>query len=245
MSPRHLVLAVVLAVVAASVGVGAATPDDATASSLAASAAADQPAPLGESISSMMQASAAQAAGTVENGMWVAAYANASNATEKRALVEARYGELNTTVGELQAERAALQEQYRNGTINRTTYLARLSAIVGQLAALGEGIEEAGDRGAQVGVNGTRLDELRSQARNLTGAEVSRLARNLTGGQGPPGPSGLFEGPPGRSGEAGPSNASNSSSPGGPSNSTQAGNSTSGGHGQDPPAANESTTSSP
>lgn len=220
MTPRRLALALVFVVVAASVGVGAATPSATDAG--AVGTAVTQPdgnvtadVPLGHSISSVMQAGSAQAAGAVENGMWAAAYANASNASEKRALVEARYGELNTTVAELKAERAALQEQFRNGTINRTTYLAKLSAIVGRLAALGEGIDEASERGAAVGVNQTRLDELRTQARSLSGAEVSQLARNLSGGQKGPGASGIFEdGPPGQSGERGPPNASNRSTTG-------------------------------
>lgn len=220
MTPRRLALALVFVVVAASVGVGAATPSATDAG--AVETAVMQPdgnatadVPLGHSISSVMQAGSAQAAGAVENGMWAAAYANASNASEKRALVEARSGELNTTVAELQAERAALQERFQNGTINRTTYLAELSAIVGRLAALGEGIDEASERGAAVGANQTRLDELRTQARTLGGEEVSQLARNLSGGQGGPGSSGIFaDGPPGKSGERGPTNASNRSSAG-------------------------------
>lgn len=220
MTPRGIALALVLVVVAASVGVGAATPSATDAGAVETTLA--QPdgnvtadVPLGQSISSVMQAGSAQAAGAVENGMWAAAYANASNASEKRALVEARYGELNTTVAELESERAALEEQFRNGDIDRPTYRAKLSTIVGRLAALGEGIDEAGERGAAVGVDQSRLDELRTQARSLSGAEVSQLARNLSGGQGGPGASGIFEdGPPGQSGERGPPNASNRSSAG-------------------------------
>lgn len=250
MTSRRLALALVFFVVAAPVGVGAATPGVSVAGAAETPTTpggdnASAAAPMGDTISSMMQASAAQAAGTVENGMWEAAYANATNASEKRALVEQRYGQLNTTVAELKAERAALQERFRNGTINRTTYLAQLSAIVGRLAALDEGIEEAGERGAAVGANRSRIDELRSQARDLGGAEVSRLARNLTGGQGGPGPSGLFDGgPPGQSGERGPGNASNRTTAGGPGgaqgnagNATRGGNTTRSAGGQGPPSS--------
>lgn len=220
MTPRRIALALVLVVLAASVGVGAASPgvagaaaDDAVATPTDANATTDVP--LGHSISSVMQAGPAQAAGAVENGMWAAAYANASNASEKRALVEQRFGQLNATVGELRAERAALRQQFRNGEIDRSTYHARLSAVVGRLAALDEGIEEADERGAAVGVNRTRLDELRTRARSLSGPEVSRLARNLTGGHGRPDAPGIFDdGPPGRSGERGPPNASNRSTTG-------------------------------
>jgi hypothetical protein len=159
----------------------------------------------------MMQSSLAQTAGSVENGMWAAAYANASTAAEKRALVERRASRLNQSLKELRAERRAVQAAFRNGTINRTTYLARLSTIVGRLASLSEGIEETSDRGAAVGVNQSRLQELRSEARNLSGPAVSRVARDLSGGRGP-GPAGLFDpGPPDHAEQAGPGNGSDRS----------------------------------
>ncbi len=214
MTAPRLAVALALVVLAATVGVGAATPGATDAS--AARLAANDTAPLGESISAVMQASAAQAAGAVETGMWAAAYANASNASEKRALVQQRVGQLNGTLAELQAERAALREAYRNGSIDRAAYRAQLSALVGRLAAVGEAIEAADERGQAVGVNATRLDELRSQARELGGAEVSRLARNLTGGQGPPGPAGLFQEGPGGTGGGPPEDRGNTTRGGGP-----------------------------
>ncbi|MDZ7700746.1 MAG: hypothetical protein U5J98_01045 [Halobacteriales archaeon] len=88
MNPRRLAVALVIVVVAASVGVGAATPGVTDASAVGTPAAATNTTPLGHSISSVMQSSTAQAAGAVENGMWAAAYANASNDTERRALVD-------------------------------------------------------------------------------------------------------------------------------------------------------------
>lgn len=247
MTAPRLTVALALVVVGSAVGVGAATPspDQGFASSAAAGVApsgapaalsapnASGPPPMGANISMFMQANLAQAEGAVENGMWVAAYANASNASAKRALVERRVGELNTTVTELQAERRALQAAFRNGSINRTTYLAELSVIVGRLAALGESLDDAGDRGRAVGVDVTRLDELRTQARELGGAEVAQIARSLAGDRGPPGQSDLFgDGPPGQSGANGPpgaGNRSNGSTSGGPGDGpADAGNETGG-----------------
>lgn len=201
MTAPRVVLALVLLVVASSIGVGAATPTSTP------TAGSSQPATMGASISAFMAASVAQTGGSVENGMWVAAYANASNDTDRRALVEARVGSLNATVAELQAERRALQAAYRNGSINRTTYQAQLAAIVGQLAALGESIEATDQRGRAVGVNTSRLDTLRTQARELGGGAVSAMARNLTGDQAPPGRADVFgddrPGPPGDRGSNG------------------------------------------
>lgn len=211
MSPRRLALALVLVVVAASVGVGAVPSTSTTAGAVETPSptptANASESPLGERLTMVMQTNAAQAEGAVENGMWAAAFANASNESAKRALVERRVGQLNGTIAELQADRRALKAAFRNGTINRTTYRARLSAIVGRLSSLGEAIDQTSERGASVGVNQSRLDVLRTQARNLSGAEVSRLARNLTGG-----PPGLFEaGPPDQAGERGPGEAANRS----------------------------------
>lgn len=249
MTPRRLALAMVIVVVAAAVGVGAATPAgtagaDAAETPTTPTGANASAAPLGEAISMVMQANAAQTEGAVENGMWAAAFATAPNASAKRALAERRVGRLNGTLGELRAERRALQAAFRNGSIDQTAYRVQLSAIVGRLAALGEGIEETSERGATVGVNGSRLDQLRSQARTLGGAEVGQLARNLTGGQGTPGKSTVFgDESPGGAGEQGAGQSGNASdrptkpgAPGDAGNATGgAGNTTGGDGGQGPP----------
>lgn len=217
MVPGRLVVVMVLVTVAAPVGVGAASPgapaEASTALPSTPSGENTSAAPsLGQSISGMMQASLAQTAGSVENGMWAAAYANASTASEKRALVERRASRLNGSIRALREERKEVRAAFRNGTINRTTYLARLSTIVGRIASLSEGIEATADRGAAVGVNQSRLHDLRTQARNLSGPAVSRLARNLGAGSGP-GPPGLFEqGPPGQAGPPGSGNGSDRAS---------------------------------
>lgn len=224
MTAPRLAVAVVLLVIASTVGVGATTAATGSAAATQETSNATQVAPMGANISMFMQANAAQAQGTVENGMWVAAYARTDNASERRALVERRVGSMNATLAELRAERRAIKDAYRNGTMDRVTYQARLSTVVGQLAALGEGIEETSERGRAVGVNRTRLDTLRTQARELGGGEVSRLARNLTEGRVPPGRAGVFgDGRPGPPTDRGPADAGNRSDgpsgPAGPSGS--------------------------
>lgn len=202
---RPVALALVLLMVGSTVAVGAATPTPEPT----ATPHGDEPLPMGMQITEFMQASAAQATGTVGNGLWVASYARA-NGSERRTLVEGRVGTLNRSLADLHAERQALQAQYRNGTIDRLTYRARLSALVGQLAALGDGIEDASVRGRAVGVDETQLETLRTQARELGGGEVSRIARNLSGGHDPPGHAGVFgDSRPGRSGDAGPDDRGN------------------------------------
>lgn len=201
MTARSVVLALVLVVVAAAVGVGAAAPTDTPTPTPTAA----EPETLGAQVSSFMAASVAQTDGSVENGMWVAAYENASDNATRRALVQSRVGSLNATIQSLQAERQALIVGYQNGTLDRTQFQARMANVVGQLAALGESIEAADERGRAVGVNATRLETLRTQARELGGGAVSAVARNLTGPRSPPGQPGLFGGDhPGRSNKTGP-----------------------------------------
>lgn len=201
MTARSVVLALLLVVVAAAVGVGAAAPTDTPTPTPTAA----EPETLGAQVSSFMAASVAQTDGSVENGMWVAAYENASDNATRRALVQARVGSINATVQSLQTERQALLAAYRNGNLTRTEFQAGMARIVGQLAAVGGSIEATDRRGRAVGVNATRLETLRSQARGLGGGPVSEVARNLTGGRAPPGQPGLFgDDHPGRSNQTGP-----------------------------------------
>lgn len=219
MTSRRLALALVLVTVVAPIGVGAAAPGGASGDPATPTTPANATAGgMGTNISMFLAASVAQTSATVENGMWAAAFASADTNATKRALLEARFGDLNRTVGQLRAERQALRAAYRNGTINRTSYRARMASLAGQLAALGESLETVRERGRAVGVNTTRLEALRSAASELGGGEVAAIARNLTGGRGPPGQAGLVDGGPGRAGEPGgpPANATNRSADPGP-----------------------------
>lgn len=214
MTARGGLLLLVLLAVTASIGIGAATPSTGfeSASGLDTRANANASAPMGTNVSMFMAATAAQTSGSVDNGMWEAAFANTSNESEKQVLVERRAGELNATVTALREERQALLAGFRNGTIDRMTFKARMSTLVGELAALGDGIEAVSIRGEAVGVNVSRLEELRSQARELGGGEVSEIARTLAGRHGPPGQAGIFNGDgPGQAGEHGPADRSNRS----------------------------------
>lgn len=244
MPARYVALALVIVLVASVVGVGAApqptAADTPTPTSTPPNGSATGSAPMGQAISMFMQASAAQTVGSVENGMWVAAFANTTNQSAKRALVKRRVGQLNASVAELQAERRALQAAYRNGSIDRVTYRARLSTIVGRLAALDESIETADSRGRAVGVNTSQLQRLRSAAGRLAGPEISRIARNLSGNRGPP--ADIFNrSPPGPPTDRGPldtANRSNRSTRPGPPSEVR-GNRSRGGNRTGPPTGTD------
>lgn len=217
-----VVIAVVIATVAA--GTGGAVPaaidrtvaDDATTVTTDAAAANHTNVSFGAQLSSFMQSNAAQASGSVETGMWVAAFENATN-DSRPALVERRTDQLAQRIAELRAEKRALQAAKRNGSISGVEYRSRLSRIVGQLAALNEGID-AVNRSDAPGLNRTSVAALARQADRLAGPEISDVARSLGGPGAAPGPPEWVEAGPdvdaangsngGGQGEGPPSNAS-------------------------------------
>ena len=211
MRALRVALVAALLVVASSVAAGAAA--GGATSFQTATPAAEEPLPLGSRLSAFMQASAGQADGAVANGMWDAAYENASEEAAKRDLVRQRVEALDGSLADLRAERERLREAYQDGDLTRAEYRARLSAVVGRLAALGDGIEATSERAGEVGVNATRLDELRTQARELGGQEVAALARTLAGGA-PPGGAGVFGPADGGPGERSPGPPSDAGPPG-------------------------------
>lgn len=207
---------------------------------------------LGAQVSSFAQASAADANGSVDITMWEAAV-NESDDPEDD--VDNRTDALLDRLDRLENRSAALEAMLENGTIDQHVYDARASAIRTQIEniryAINHTVETANRTG--VAVNETKLNQLRTNASNMTGPEVSALARNITDApRGPPGDRGPPDdrGPDGNDSDGGPpDNASdgNGSDPGppddrGPDNGT--------GNGDGPPddggpSDNDSTADNP
>lgn len=137
---------------------------------------------FGAAISSFMQASAAETRGSVDTGMWVAEFAR-SNASERPEMVTNRVGVLDRRLERLEAERAELlNASDGNVTVEERAKASRLAA---RIDALRDAINRTAEAAESTGVNATRLDELRTNARNLSGPEVAALARDLAGQRGP------------------------------------------------------------
>lgn len=173
---------------------------------------------LGAQVSSFAQASAADANGSVDTTMWGAAL-NESDDPEDE--VDNRTDALLDRLERLENRSAELEAMLENGTINERAYEARASAIRTQIENVRYAInhtEETANR-TGVAVNETKLNQLRNHASNMTGPEVSALARNIT--DAPRGPSG-DQGPPDDRGPDG-----NESDGGPPDNATD-------GNGTDP-----------
>jgi hypothetical protein len=168
---------------------------------------------FGNQVSSFMQASAADADAAVDQGMWRAEVNSSEN---KEATLDQRTETLRQRLQRLQNRTAELAEQYENGT-GTVAYDARASALRTQIRNVRRAINQTEEVATRTGVNLTRLNDLRSQAANMSGPEVSAMARNITDApRGPP--DGVPAGPPGNATD-GPKNP-NANESGPPGNAT-------------------------
>lgn len=180
MERRQVLGALVLAVCAAvllavpAVGVGTETPMQADNDS-----AAEDNGTFGEQMSAFMQTTAVDVNATTDSGMWKASL----NRTDDpgRAVTD-RANQLDKRLTRLETQLANLE----NGS--GVAYTARASALRERLATLRTQVNETDRTAERVGVNVSKLDDLRTRASNMTGPEVAAAARNITDApRGPPG----------------------------------------------------------
>lgn len=180
-------LLVVLAVVLATVPAGALPALSADASPAAQegdrNASNASNASFGASVSGFMQASAADAEGDVEDGMFNARF-NGASAENRKDLVRGRANNLEKRLEQLREQRAELlNETDGEPTTAERAKAARLAA---RINALEESIDTTSVAADRAGVRVQQLERLRTNASELNGTEVSELARGLAGvGQSP------------------------------------------------------------
>lgn len=130
---------------------------------------------VGAEVSSFMQASTAEAEGEVDDGMFEAALNRTEDPEERRQLIENRTQRLEERQQRLEERRAAIQS---TGDVRDRALAVRVAVGADQLE---ESVNETEPVAASVGVDTERLQELRTNARNLTGSDVAELARGLAG----------------------------------------------------------------
>lgn len=146
---------------------------------------------FGAQISAFGQASAADADGAMDRGMW-ATGVDADGPPGQAVRERAR--ELETRLEALENQSASLEA----GNASGVAYTARASAIHARLGNLRESVNQTMATAERQGVNATALDELQEAAGNATGPEISAIARNLTdAGRSPPPWAGAGDGGPG------------------------------------------------
>jgi len=154
-----------------SVGVGSVGTQD----------AADNETRMGEQVSSFMESSAGETGEEVDAGMWDAAFENAPESARTDVL-ERRADHIDRRLAELGERKAELIAARENGTIEEDVYRARMSYVVGRMAALNRSINATERQAQAAGVDPNRFDRLNDRMANLTGPKVADVARDLAGG---------------------------------------------------------------
>ncbi|TYT62926.1 hypothetical protein [Natrialba swarupiae] len=129
-------------------------------------------------VSSFMQSSAADAESSVESGLFETKYENADD-DKRAALVDDRTAALETQLEALEAERELLEEVDEN--VSTGEYRARSAKLAIGIVALERSLERTIPRANETGVDRDRLDDLRSNASDLSGSAVAAEARGIAG----------------------------------------------------------------
>lgn len=149
----------------------------------------------------------AKVTGEIEQRTFGLKIAKAKSNASKASIIANQTGDLNETLADLKAEKQALQEAKRNGNISQSRYraeIAELAAKISTLKQLANATAETAqglpaDVLAANGVNVSAIRTLQASAANLSGPEISAIARNIGGPPvnittGPP--SNITTGPP-------------------------------------------------
>jgi hypothetical protein len=104
---------------------------------------------------------------------------NDASAENRKDLVRGRANNLETRLEQLREQRAELKDRADGDlTLAERAKAARLTARINALEASIDTTSTAAER---AGVDSNRLQQLRSQASELNGSEVSEMARGLAG----------------------------------------------------------------
>ena len=120
---------------------------------------------FGGEITVFMQQHTARANGSIDSGMWLAAFESAESQSRKRALVEQRATTLGVRLDRVEERVGALSPTKTNRSVRHRAKRARIAADV---AALRTAISDAKTAAAREGVNASGLDRLASRAASLS-----------------------------------------------------------------------------
>lgn len=148
-----------------------------------------EPMPPGMKLSGVIASQGAQITGQLEQTAFNISFTSANSEDAKVQTVASKSKEVRNQINEIKQEKATLKQEYKNGNISRAEYVTRMSTLSAQ-------IENTKDMAASVetkaqslpagkleqnGVNATAILQLKEDASNLSGAEVSEIARSIAG----------------------------------------------------------------
>ncbi|PSQ13531.1 hypothetical protein BRC99_03840, partial [Halobacteriales archaeon QS_7_69_60] len=150
----------------------------------------DEVAP-GERLSGVVGVQAAELEGEIETRAYEAEIEAAESDDERAERVAERTEQLDERLADLREERAELLEERREGELTEGEYRAEIAALEAETDTVQAQLNETNETAAGLpeetlaanGVDATAIRTLGQEADNLSGAEVSALARSIAGNE--------------------------------------------------------------
>ena len=159
----------------------------------------------GERLTGVVGVQEAELDGEVEERAFGFKVANASSDEERADVIAERLGSIDEQLADLEERKAELKEQREAGEISQGAYKAQMAKLAAQTNSTerltGASVEAAEGLPAELleerGINATAIQTLKERANELSGPEVSEIAKEIAGekagspigadrGQGPP-----------------------------------------------------------
>lgn len=180
MRTRTVVIAAVAALVlAAAGGVAAAqnTSDNTTVDNTTADEAdADVQLSFGEQISILVANHQTEVSHTVENAAFEVAFER-----DAEAAVEDRARQLQERVDRAEEKQAEIDEKVESGEMSERRAMAEKAKLSVEAEAVNRSADSVLDKAAEQGINTSAVETLKQNASELSGEEVSRIARSIAG----------------------------------------------------------------
>jgi len=184
----------------------------------------------GAQLAGVVNVQGAEVEGEVAERSFDVQLAAAQSNASKASVLANRTGDLSERVSDLRERKQELQAAREAGEISRGQYRAEMARVAAELRTANRLLNRTTDETEklpasaleQAGVDAQSLEQLRQAAGNLSGPEISEIARDIAG---PPGNGTV--GPPGN-GTLGPPGNVTTTTPGGNDTEVPSGNSTRG-----------------
>lgn len=185
MRTRTVVLAAVVALTLAAVGGVAtaqnatdnATVDNTTVENVTADEAdADVQLSFGEQISILVHNHQTEVSHTVENSAFEVAFERGGEAA-----VENRTQELQERLDRAEEKKAEIEEKVESGEMSERRAMAEKARVSTEADSVNRSADSVMDKAAEQGINVSAVETLKQNASELSGEEVSRIARSIAG----------------------------------------------------------------
>ena len=150
----------------------------------------DEVAP-GERLSGVVSVQEAEVEGEIQTRAYEMELESAENDSERAERAAERTEELEDRLEELRERREELREQREAGELDEGEYRARVATLETEVDTVETQLNETNETVSELpeetleaeGVNATAIDALSRQADELSGAEVSAIARSIAGNE--------------------------------------------------------------